>query len=158
MVSDGQRWSGVKVPKGEWVGNKHHMSSQADANISTSLPPPQSLPPSTKPAAKKQLENDNDSTSTSNTDDEKGIYGFDQDIVQAESAEAPFRKLRLVSYGVLALIAVVLGGVSLAGMAGVEELKELGENLPNPLLDAAVLGLAFYLWVEEVSGRVLPLG
>lgn len=31
-----------------------------------------------------------------------------------------------------------------------DDVKELGENLPNPLLDAAVLGLAFYLWVEEV--------
>lgn len=51
----------------------------------------------------------------------------------------------------LALTAVALGGVSIAGLAGVEGLVELGENLPNPLLDAAVFGLAFYLWVEEAS-------
>ena len=80
----------------------------------------------------------------------KGIYGLDREIVEREAAEAPFRRFRLIAYGVVALAAVVLGGVSVAGLAGVEEFSELGQNLPNPVLDAAVLGLALYLWIEEV--------
>lgn len=36
-------------------------------------------------------------------------------------------------------------------MAGLDEFKEVSENLPNPLIDAGVVGVAFYLWVEEVS-------
>lgn len=36
-------------------------------------------------------------------------------------------------------------------MAGLEEFREASENLPNPLIDAGVVGVAFYLWVEEVS-------
>lgn len=83
----------------------------------------------------------------------KGIYGLDREIIEREAAEAPLRKTRLVAYGVFAFAALTLGCVSLAGLAGVEEVKELGENLPNPLLDAGVLGLAFYLWVEEVRKR-----
>lgn len=84
-------------------------------------------------------------------DDGKGIYGFSQEVIAREAAETPLRRARLIAYGVFGFTAVVLGGVSLAGLAGVEDVKELGQNLPNPLLDAAVLGLAFYLWVEEVS-------
>ena len=38
----------------------------------------------------------------------------------------------------------------MAGMAGLDEFKEVSENLPNPLVDAGVVGCAFYLWVEEV--------
>lgn len=48
-------------------------------------------------------------------------------------------------------IAIFLAGISLAGMAGLDEFKEVSENLPNPLIDAGVVGVAFYLWVEEVS-------
>lgn len=48
-------------------------------------------------------------------------------------------------------IAIFLAGISLAGMAGLEEFQEVSENLPNPLIDAGVIGGAFYLWVEEVS-------
>lgn len=36
-------------------------------------------------------------------------------------------------------------------MAGIDEFKEVSENLPNPLIDAGVVGAAFYLWVEEVG-------
>lgn len=80
----------------------------------------------------------------------KGIYGFDEEIIAREAVEAPFRKIRLVAYGVFAAAALALGGISAAGLAGVEEFKELGQNLPNPLIDLGVLGLSFYLWVEEV--------
>lgn len=80
-----------------------------------------------------------------------GIYGLDPEIIEREAAEAPFRRFRLIAYGTLALAAVLLGGVSVAGLAGVESVRELGRNLPNPILDAAVLGIAFYLWVEEVG-------
>lgn len=83
-------------------------------------------------------------------DSERGIYGYDQEVVDREAAEAPFRRLRLIAYGVFAFSALVLGCVSLAGLAGVEQFKEVSQNLPNPLLDAAVVGLTFYLWVEEV--------
>lgn len=82
---------------------------------------------------------------------EKGIYGYDQDIVDREVAEAPFRRTRLIAYGAFALTALVLGCVSLAGLAGFDQVKDLSENLPNPLLDAAVIGITFYLWVEEAS-------
>lgn len=57
-------------------------------------------------------------------------------------------------------IAIFLAGISLAGMAGLDEFKEVSENLPNPLIDTGVVGVAFYLWVEEVSlfVRVQPYG
>lgn len=48
-------------------------------------------------------------------------------------------------------IAIFLAGISFAGMAGLDEFREASENLPNPLIDAGVVGVAFYLWVEEVS-------
>lgn len=48
-------------------------------------------------------------------------------------------------------IAIFLAGISLAGMAGLEEFQEVSENLPNPLIDAGIVGGAFYFWVEEVS-------
>lgn len=80
----------------------------------------------------------------------KGIYGFDEEIIAKEALEAPFRKLRLVAFGVFAAAALGLGSISVAGLAGVENFKELAQNLPNPLIDLGVVGLSFYLWVEEV--------
>ncbi|CAM9130205.1 unnamed protein product, partial [Scytosiphon promiscuus] len=85
--------------------------------------------------------------------DTKGIYGFAREIVEQEAAEAPFRRLRLIGYAVPAFIAVFLAGISLAGMAGLDEFTEASENLPNPLIDAGVVGVAFYLWVEEVKTK-----
>ncbi|CAN0176157.1 unnamed protein product [Ectocarpus sp. 12 AP-2014] len=38
-------------------------------------------------------------------------------------------------------------------MAGIDEFREVSENLPNPLIDAGVIGAAFYLWVEEVKTK-----
>ncbi len=55
-------------------------------------------------------------------------------------------------------IAIFLAGISLAGMAGLNEFKEVSENLPNPLVDAGVIGVAFYLWVEEVNRTVVLRG
>lgn len=86
--------------------------------------------------------------------DQKGIYGYDQEILDREAADAPFRRLRLIAYGLFALAALILGIISLAGLAGVKEAKGISENLPNPLLDAGVLALAYYLWVEEASTTV----
>ncbi|CAM9378741.1 unnamed protein product [Choristocarpus tenellus] len=83
----------------------------------------------------------------------RGIYGFEQEVVDREIEGAPFRKVRLVTFGIFAATAMVLGGLSLAGMAGVDGVKDLSENLPNPLLDLGVLGTTYYLWVEEVKTK-----
>eukprot|EP00752_Nemacystus_decipiens_P005651 g5114.t1 len=85
--------------------------------------------------------------------DTAGIYGFAREIVEKEEAQAPFRRLRLIGYAVPAFIAIFLAGISLGGMAGLDEFKEVSENLPNPLIDAGVVGVAFYLWVEEVKTK-----
>ncbi|CAM9888749.1 unnamed protein product [Ectocarpus fasciculatus] len=85
--------------------------------------------------------------------DAAGIYGFAREIVEKEEASAPFRRLRLIGYAVPAFIAIFLAGISLGGMAGIDEFKEVSENLPNPLIDAGVVGSAFYLWVEEVKTK-----
>eukprot|EP00903_Cladosiphon_okamuranus_P008616 g8263.t1 len=85
--------------------------------------------------------------------DTSGIYGLAREIIEKEEAQAPFRRLRLISYAIPAFIAVFLAGISLAGMAGLDEFKEVSENLPNPLVDAGIVGGAFYLWVEEVKTK-----
>ncbi|CAM9919750.1 unnamed protein product [Discosporangium mesarthrocarpum] len=83
----------------------------------------------------------------------KGIYGFDEEVVQREIEGAPFRKFRLILLGVFAFSSLGLGILSLAGMAGVEQAKELSEAAPNPLLDLGVLATTYYLWVEEVKTK-----
>ncbi|CAM9125968.1 unnamed protein product [Ectocarpus sp. 6 AP-2014] len=85
--------------------------------------------------------------------DAAGIYGFAREIIEKEEASAPFRRLRLIGFAVPAFIAIFLAGISLGGMAGIDEFKEVSENLPNPLIDAGVVGAAFYLWVEEVKTK-----
>ncbi|CAN0010472.1 unnamed protein product [Pylaiella littoralis] len=85
--------------------------------------------------------------------DTEGIYGLAREIVEKEEAEAPFRRMRLIGYAVPAFIAIFLAGISLAGMAGIEEFQEVSENLPNPLIDAGIVGGAFYFWVEEVKTK-----
>lgn len=95
--------------------------------------------------------NEGESLSGENDDAERGIYGYDKDIIDREAAEAPLRKLRLILYGLFGFSALSLGAISIAGIAGVEQVQELAQNLPNPLIDLGVVTLSFYFWVEEVS-------
>jgi hypothetical protein len=89
----------------------------------------------------------------------KGIYGYDLEVVQREEAEAPYRGARRIAVGITTVIAAACGAVSIAGLLGVEQAKQLSEtlSLPNPLLDAGVLAIGWYIFVEDVKMKRMRL-
>eukprot|EP00953_Heterococcus_sp_UTEX-ZZ885_P022924 12642-Heterococcus_DN1.PRE.2 len=89
----------------------------------------------------------------------KGIYGYNLEVVQREEAEAPYRGARRIGVGIITVIAAACGAVSIAGLLGVEQAKQLSEtlSLPNPLLDAGVLAIGWYIFVEDVKMKRMRL-
>lgn len=76
----------------------------------------------------------------------EGIDGLE--VIEREAAKDPLRTLRLITYAVFGLSA--FWAISVTGMAGVEQVQEPGRNLPDPLVDLAIIVLSFFFWVEEV--------
>jgi hypothetical protein len=89
----------------------------------------------------------------------KGIYGYNLEVVQREEAEAPYRGARRIGVGITTVIAAACGAVSIAGLLGVEQAKQSSEtlSLPNPLLDAGVLAIGWYIFVEDVKMKRMRL-
>ncbi|KAG5179603.1 hypothetical protein JKP88DRAFT_264153 [Tribonema minus] len=140
------------------------------------------------------------SSEAKNVESEKGIYGYDLEVVKRERAEhidgrifggstspvslslvevdvhdssavllllcllrlrlqAPFRGTRLQIIAITAALAVICGATSVLGLVGVDSARELTErlSLPNPLLDAGVLAVAWYIYVEDVKVKRMRL-
>eukprot|EP00611_Tribonema_gayanum_P026190 TRINITY_DN615_c0_g1_i6.p1 TRINITY_DN615_c0_g1~~TRINITY_DN615_c0_g1_i6.p1 ORF type:complete len:220 (+),score=53.48 TRINITY_DN615_c0_g1_i6:492-1151(+) len=73
--------------------------------------------------------------------------------------QAPFRGTRLQIIAITAALAVICGATSVLGLVGVDSARELSErlSLPNPLLDAGVLAVAWYIYVEDVKVKRMRL-
>jgi hypothetical protein len=112
-------------------------------------------------AVKKPLQDDVATQQTVQAAEEKskGIYGYDLEVVQREEAEAPYRGARRIGVGITTVIAAACGAVSIAGLLGVDQAKQLSDtlNLPNPLLDAGVLAIGWYIFVEDVKMKRMRL-
>lgn len=70
------------------------------------------------------------------------------EVIEGEAAEDPQKTLRLIAYAFVGLSA--FWAISVTGMAGVEQVQEPSRNLPDPLIDLAIILLSFFFWVTEV--------